>query len=117
MPYYTFVWLDLFNYDTCPSGHISRPTLLYVDELVQERRNSSANALELRLPCTNPSMWLCMFGVSSIMCVVGICLMLAVWLPFGQQLRSGTRPRDNHILLEKSIPHTNKDHTAPQDDM
>ena len=28
----------------------------YIDGLVQERRNSSANALELRLPCTNP--WL-----------------------------------------------------------
>ena len=29
----------------------------YVDRLVQERRNSIANALELRLSCTNPSMW------------------------------------------------------------
>ena len=27
----------------------------YIDWLVQERRNSIANALELRLPCTNPS--------------------------------------------------------------
>ena len=26
-----------------------------IDELVQERRNSSADALELRLSCTNPS--------------------------------------------------------------
>ena len=26
-----------------------------IDGLVQERRNSSANALELRLSCTNPS--------------------------------------------------------------
>ena len=26
-----------------------------VDALVQERRNSSANALELRISCTNPS--------------------------------------------------------------
>ena len=32
----------------------------YIDGLVQERRNSIANALELRLSCTNPSMrlWL-----------------------------------------------------------
>ena len=31
----------------------------YVDELMQERRNSFANALELRLSCTNPPMqWL-----------------------------------------------------------
>ena len=29
----------------------------YVDGLVQERRNSIANALDLRLSCTNPSMW------------------------------------------------------------
>ena len=28
---------------------------LYIDRLVQERRNSIANALELRLSCTNPS--------------------------------------------------------------
>ena len=28
----------------------------HVDGLVQERCNSIANALELRLPCTNPSM-------------------------------------------------------------
>ena len=27
---------------------------LFIDGLVQERRNSSANALELRLSCTNP---------------------------------------------------------------
>ena len=27
----------------------------YTDELVQERHNSIANALELRLSCTNPS--------------------------------------------------------------
>ena len=27
----------------------------YIDGLVQERRNSIANALELRLSCTNPS--------------------------------------------------------------
>ena len=30
----------------------------YFDGLVQERRNSIANALELRLSCTNPSIWL-----------------------------------------------------------
>ena len=30
---------------------------LYIDGLVQERHNSSANALELRLSCTNPWVW------------------------------------------------------------
>ena len=36
-----------------------RCTLLHIqfDGLVQERRNSIANALELRLSCTNPSSW------------------------------------------------------------
>ena len=29
----------------------------YLDGLVQERRNSIAKALELRLSCTNPSIW------------------------------------------------------------
>ena len=29
----------------------------YIDRLVQERRNSIANALELRLSCTNLSIW------------------------------------------------------------
>ena len=29
----------------------------HVDGLVQERRNSIANTLELRLSCTNPSMY------------------------------------------------------------
>ena len=31
--------------------------LRHMDGLVQERRNSIANALELRLPCTNPSIY------------------------------------------------------------
>ena len=44
-------WLKLlwtnFEYET------------YIDGLVQERHNSIANALELRLSCTNPSIWTC----------------------------------------------------------
>ena len=31
--------------------------LNHVDVLLQERRNSIANALELRFSCTNPSIW------------------------------------------------------------
>ena len=30
---------------------------IYIDGLMQERSNSIANALELRLSCTNPSIW------------------------------------------------------------
>ena len=32
-------------------------SLRYINGLVQERRNSIANALELRLSCTKPSIW------------------------------------------------------------
>ena len=41
------------------SGVVSdlRCLTAHVDGLVQERRNSIANALELRLSCTNPTMW------------------------------------------------------------
>ena len=31
--------------------------ILHIDGLMQERRNCIVNALELRLSCTNPSMW------------------------------------------------------------
>ena len=31
--------------------------IIYIDGLVQERRHSIANALELRLSCTNPLIW------------------------------------------------------------
>ena len=53
--YITMVFLELFlcglkfNYQ-------SDISLLHIDGLVQERRNSIANALELLLSCTNISM-------------------------------------------------------------
>ena len=34
----------------------------YIDGLVQERRNSSALAMELRLSCTNPSICITCFN-------------------------------------------------------
>ena len=39
--------------------HTSFPLCIhvYINGLVQERRNSSALAMELRLSCTNPSIW------------------------------------------------------------
>ena len=43
------------------SNHVSFNEIFWVqhqvDGLAQERRNSIANTLELRLSCTNPSMW------------------------------------------------------------
>ena len=50
-----------YNFQSFHSGipiALSWPwPLSHVDGLVQERRNSIANALELRLSCTNPSMY------------------------------------------------------------
>ena len=37
------------------SWSINRSYIVYIYELMQERRNSSATTLELRLSCTNPS--------------------------------------------------------------
>ena len=38
--------------------YIQNPqTIHHIDRFVQERRNSSALAMELRLSCTNPSIW------------------------------------------------------------
>ena len=39
-------------------------SICHIDGLVQERHNSIANALELRLSCTNPSIW---YTVSSLL--------------------------------------------------
>ena len=33
-------------------------SVVHIDGLLQERRNSIANALELRLSCINPAIWL-----------------------------------------------------------
>ena len=40
---------------TCPRLADKGPSLLHINVLVQDRRNSSALAMELRLSCTNPS--------------------------------------------------------------
>ena len=50
----------------------------YVDGLVQERRNSIANTLELRLSCTNPSMNPCWGSQGRVDSLFG--LMLALFL-------------------------------------
>ena len=46
---YTFVTIDTTT--------VGIRNWLNIDGLAQGRRNSIANALELRLPCTNPSIW------------------------------------------------------------
>ena len=38
-------------------GTLAHWGFMHIDGLVQERRNSSALAMELRLSCTNPSIW------------------------------------------------------------
>ena len=46
----TAKWIDLNIFSVN-----EEKSLEYIDGLVQERRNSIADALELRLSCTNPS--------------------------------------------------------------
>ena len=63
------IWLVLIsNYQYLDVHHIKKCNCtrrvcsdsisLHIDGLVQERRNSIANALELRLSCTNPLIWI-----------------------------------------------------------
>ena len=40
-------------------GLVLQLNVQYIDGLMQERRNSSALAMELRLSCMNPSIWQC----------------------------------------------------------
>ena len=39
----------------------------YLDGLVQERHNSTANALQLRLSCSNPSIWWINIGDTAVL--------------------------------------------------
>ena len=43
--------------DICIFIRYTMQTYLYIDGLLQERRNSSALAMKLRLSCTNPSIY------------------------------------------------------------
>ena len=49
----TAEWISYLIYWSYMNGF----TLLYIDGLMQERHNSTANELELRLSCINPSIW------------------------------------------------------------
>ena len=52
-------WTHKFSrYNRNLSQHSSGCVAAYLNRLVQERRNSIANALELRLSCTNPSKYI-----------------------------------------------------------
>ena len=80
------------------------------DGLVQERRNSTANALELRLSCTNPS--ICSLSVHTKLPTHGVCslndiiqMKNIVWRPIpvprscswqGPLYLDDTRPRLGH---------------------
>ena len=55
-----WIGLDLFNHDTCPSGHISRPDgkgVIHIDGSVQDCSISIANTLEILQSCTKPSIF------------------------------------------------------------
>ena len=63
---------DQFKHDISASCTIKRK---HVDGLVQERRNFIANTLELRLSCTNPSIYgcqgICPFGLM-VQCIFAV---------------------------------------------
>ena len=48
---------DIVSYHDGGNGHSGNIPTLHIDGLVQERRHSSALALEWRLSCTNPSIY------------------------------------------------------------
>ena len=63
---FTVCWLSSFRWsdnisalqcDTMGYTQFNLMRIYQTDGIVQERRNSIANALELRLSCTNPSKW------------------------------------------------------------
>ena len=49
--------------------------VLHIDGLMQEIRNSIATALELRLPCLNPSIWCCKLLFVHRCCLYGVCIL------------------------------------------
>ena len=50
------IYLEFFTCMTDkPSDFLKVSCIAYIDGLVQKKRNSIANALELRLSCSNPS--------------------------------------------------------------
>ena len=52
-----FIWHGMRPYQMCQSLHRYQSLEYCIDRLVQERRNCIANALGVRLSCTNPSVW------------------------------------------------------------
>ena len=53
------VWIMIkFRLMLIAMDRVGRSALDHIDGLLQERRNSIALAMELRLSCTNPSIWL-----------------------------------------------------------
>ena len=57
---YSFRWSNIISalqWDTMGYTQFNLMRIYQTDGIVQERRNSIANALELRLSCTNPSKW------------------------------------------------------------
>ena len=57
--YVTYIFFDnkiMWTPLVCPKTMVAC-LQTHIDGLMQERRNSVANALELRLSCTNPSIW------------------------------------------------------------
>ena len=81
-PFSSFIGYDCHHgFDFfCEDGIDEHMQQLHIDGLVQERRNSIANALELHLSCTNPST--CAFKQNFRANIVTLCLhMPIIWIP------------------------------------
>ena len=81
------------------SHYLSQP--VYMDELVQERRNSIANALELHLSCTNPSIYSLQLSMSA----SPIVYLTKSQHCFGQQTITWTHNNHTAIMSQHTVTH------------
>ena len=76
------VCITIRSYSLYPFVISLEATAYLFDGLVQERRNSIADALELRLSCTNPSIWTLIFMNSKVwhQLYIGLMLFCFLWV-------------------------------------
>ena len=72
----------------------------HIDRLVQERRNSTINALDLRLSCTKPSTWCRLFASTPHGCVWGHVRQLVQSRP---RCKLSTRQQTAHVTLQRAL--------------
>ena len=72
VPKYCLKYVNPFGLNYLRKIKLVYKANVYFDGLVQERRNTSALALELRLSCANPSIWSRMYSRKSCLPLVAI---------------------------------------------